>query len=247
MTARRGQIAIFVLVGLIVLLGIIITIVALRQQTSDVVSDSQDIVEGDVELAAEQARMQQRVDECLGQLSAEVIDDYRSAGLVVEENSQTEDLIAQEISDRFPDCFFRFNTAQKLTIGDSDPVVEVTLGNNALFTQVKYPVTGELDDKTYRLSDFQASTETNLQDEIEETNNLRNSLLGDSPDVSALLDPVTCDYDPYGMEEQGYYSDLIIYDDGSMDVLLYDYNDWNPRQPEPEPTIAPLPACTPQV
>jgi hypothetical protein len=261
--SRKAQVALYVLGGIIVLFLIVLSIYLGRlKKTETLVTTGQDQqLLNNPELAAERARMQQRLDECLGQTTLEVLEDYQNSGISVSTIEQAEPRLAEEISMRFPDCLFRFNTIDKLQAGSDDaPRVSVTLGTEGASVSAEYSVVGTYNDKNYPLASFQTNVPSDLGHVIATAGTVRKALLSpeartapssDNPTLAELARTLfddECRFNLYALEDQGWYADLVTLDDGKMNLYLYNYNDYLDGKTSEEPTPIPvdLPPCVPK-
>jgi hypothetical protein len=224
MGGRRAQVALFVLIGFVILLGVVLLIVAVNNQRAAVGEDLDvvDEVSDNPEVAAERARMRERVDTCLQEIAKEAVTDFAAAGVPVATSAEANPYLAEEISLNFPSCFYRFNTRSKLEIIDPEaPRVEASLGNTMLIVDVDYLIRGHYEGESYTFSDHHAEIETNLAALIEQQQLIDEQLSNPSEDGFITPDGFV---DPYAFEDEGIYTDIVFYDDGSCLIFFYDYN-----------------------
>lgn len=213
-------------------------------------------LQNDPQLAAEVQRMQERVDRCLGQTAEESLAEFKSSDETVTSQEAVEAMLADDIASKFPDCFFRFNTASKLQIVDEGtPDVTANLADGKLIVTATYTVKGEYNKKKYTLDEYKGSAPTDLKAVIDRAMTVRNSILNrvSGSKGNGAFTPGTeyldenCYVDLYAYEDQGIYSDLAVNDDGTMTAYFYDYNDYlkGLTLDPPKPIKVDLPACTP--
>ena len=267
---RQGQVAIFVLVGLIFVIAIILALYVINQKKIETTTteDEQLRLQQNPELAAERARMQQRVDECLALVTRGVLDEAKMYGVQACSLEAAETALAEEVSGTFSDCFFRFNTIDKLAITDEAlPRATVLLGNDRVIVTAAYSVRGEFDGEAYTLNEYTATIDESPRDAIAYAIALSCygvTATSDSPtgttgtsgglntplppgipdiDVNALFD-AECYYDAYAYEDEGIYTDLLLLPDGTRVVYVYDYNHLDTKD-APTMSKATLAPCVP--
>ena len=261
---RQGQVAIFVLVGLILVIGIILALYVINQKKIETTTteDEQLRLQQNPELAAERARMQQRVDECLAGISEAAVEEALSSGTPFSSLTEVEAYLSEEIGGGFHVCFYQYNTAEKLSITDEAlPRVSVVISDDRVLITTKYAVRGELDDETYTLTTYTATLEESPRAALEMAMALRAAYTpAGAPgatttipetggpglpdiDVNALFDE-HCYYDAYAFEAQGIYTDLLLLPEGERRVYVYDYTTLDATR-APRATFVDLPPCTP--
>ncbi len=257
MGGQKGQVALYVLIGLVVLIIIVLALylVSLKKTETQTSANQQALLQNDPQLAAEIQRMQQRVDDCLGQTAADSLQEYQSSGTPVTTQADAEQMLADDIAAKFPDCFYQFNTEGKLQITDDGaPSVTAMLSDSKLLVTATYATQGTYDGKMYTLKDYTGSAPSNLKPMIDRALSIKQALSGATgatggtftPD-SSFIDPTDCSVDLYAYEDQGIYADLTVNDDGTMTAYFYDYNDYlqGLTDTPPKPIVFDLPPCTP--
>jgi hypothetical protein len=222
----RGQVALYVLVGVVLVLIVSIGVLVMRQRQASLVSTASpdDASANDPALAAEKVRMQARVDACLGVVADDAQRRIGSSGAAMETAADAEQLLEQQIAVDFPRCFFAFNTVDKLEIVGDEPAITAVLGAGTLQVLAKLEAEGTFNAKTYRLSDYQASVPSSLLGLINAGKDIAKSLAGKGTGGRSFF---TSDgkIDPYAFEDQGIYTQYILFDDGSCVVIMYDFNE----------------------
>lgn len=229
MGGKKAQVALFVLAGVIVLFMVALTLYLISQQRAATSTSTNEQLElqQNPALAVEKAQMQTTVNNCLQATATDVIGNASANGLNVQSISDAEQLLANTIALRFPDCFFQYNTAGKLTITDENvPSVTVTLGTDQVLVNANYAVQGTLNGLTYHLSSYQATVTSGLRGMLE-TNfavqqQIANSLSGKG-DTSSFISPDGY-VDLYAFADQNQYLDLLVNPDGTCTVYVTDYN-----------------------
>ena len=261
MGGRRAQVALFVLLGVIILVGVILALYLIHEKKISTTSTdlSQQLDEqNNPELAAEKARMQQRVDDCLARTAQDSLQAFVDSGTQVASIAEAEQLLSDDIAQRFPDCFFAFNTIHKLAIIGDTPKVIAILGPGTLRVSVTYAAKGTFEEQSYQLQDYSASAATRLRETLDSGFALQQALSGTldntggpgSADYEALAAAKSfidddCYVDLHAYEDQGIYADMFVHDDDTMTALFYNYKDWKQGDPSPEPVVIDLPACVP--
>ncbi len=224
----RGQVALYVLIGVIVLVGVILAIVLFNQQEVNIATETPDeILQGNPDLQAEVSRMRERVERCLEEVAAEAATDFAGVGIPVATPAEAEPYLADEISLNFPNCFFRYNTREKLVITDLDePRIIVSLVDDSMLVDAEYSVEGHYMDLTYRMSQFSGQIATELARVIERQaaldEQIQEALDGLAGDESFIDDDGYVDLGAF--EDEGIFADMLVYDDGSCAIIFYDYN-----------------------
>ncbi len=255
MGGQKGQVALYVMIGLVVLIIVVLAfyLVSLKKTETQTSGSQQALLQNDPQLAAEIQRMQQRVDDCLGQKAADALQEYQDAAIPVTTQADAEQMLADDIAAKFPGCFYQFNTEGKLQITDDGaPSVTATLSDDKLLVTATYVAQGTYNGKTYMLKDYTGSAPSSLKPMIDRALSIKQALSGATaggtftPD-SRFIDPTDCTVDLYAYEDQGIYSDLNINDDGTMTAYFYDYNDYlqGLTDTPPKPIVVDLPPCTP--
>ena len=260
MGGRKAQVALFVLAGVIILIMVVLALYLVSQKKAETSTSTNEqlLLQQNPDLAAEKARMQARVDDCLSQTSTEVLTNFSAADVPVNTIADAEQALADEIAARFPDCFFRFNTQEKLTITGDEPRVTATLSADKLNVHAVYAATGSFNSYTYTLQAYDGAVATQLQPMLLRGFAIQQALAGTTPtgtggsqlDAASLADAKAfidddCNVDLYAFEDQGIYADLLTHDDGTMTALLYDYKNLD-QSGQPGMYSVNLQACTPK-
>jgi hypothetical protein len=259
MGGRKAQVALFVLAGLILLFMVVLAIYLVSQKRAETATTTNEQLElqNNPELAAEKARMQERVDKCLEQVSGEAVQELSTSSLQVNTIPEAESALSDEISAKFPDCFFRYNTAGKLTVTADQPKITVSLGADQMNVHAEYGARGELDGKTYTLKAYDGAVPTQLRTMLERGFALSQALSGATPTGSGgKLDAASlatakefidddCYVNLYAYEDQGIYADLLTHDDGTLTAYFFDYKNAKPGELPPS-VSRDLPKCVPK-
>lgn len=256
--ARRGQVALFILIGVILLLGIIVALTLFRQQSDVVIDDPGDGFQNP-EVALQAGRMQERLDACLAQVTAELIDEYAEAGAVASSIEELEEALADDVAEEFTACFSRFNTAGHFTLPEEEPLISLSLGAEQVLVRAGYTVTGEHVGEPYTLTGFTATLDDSPRDAFQRSVDLAAAfgIGGTTPDggsgptgahvydAAKLLDE-ECNIDLYAYADRNVYVDMLLFADGNMQATFYDYNLLD-EDGRPFVTNLYLPPCTPGV
>lgn len=242
---KKAQVSMFVLLGFIILLLVGVSIYVYSNYNSVNVNMNKNIDKKmDPELAAEANRMQERFNNCLGNVAKDAIKEYRLEGITVTDSAEVEKILSSIISMDFPNCAYKFNTESKTEIVDGqEPEVEATLSETNLMVTVNYKIKGVYNDQSYELEEYYKSIETDLFNDLKDIENLKNDL--NKPDSNFISkEPDGTYINPYALEDEGKYMDAIFYDDGSCTVIMYDYSEVDPEQEVgPKITKAELENC----
>jgi hypothetical protein len=170
---------------------------------------------------------------------------------------EAESALSDEISAKFPDCFFRYNTAGKLTVTADQPKITVSLGADKMNVHAEYGAKGALDGKTFTLKAYDGTVPTQLRLMLERGFALSQALAGATPtggggqlDAASLAAAKEfidddCYVNLYAYEDQGIYADLLTHDDGTLTAYFFDYKNAQPGAP-PTPIPVNLPQCVPK-
>lgn len=220
----KAQAALFALLGIIILLAVIIAFNLLRQSETTAMPPEQASLS--VETALEAGRMQERVDRCLGEIGAATAEELAAAGVTARSRIELEGKVAQQVALDFSECFYRQNTQEKLTITAADePRVRAALTDEELLLDVEYAVEGAYDGETYPLTRFTATVLTGLALLVERQSDVEQQIAGA---LAGTIDDGFIDKEGYvdfhHFADQGIYLDMLLYDDGSCAITLYDTN-----------------------
>jgi len=242
----RGQTALYILLGLILFIGLLFTLYFVNQKDTEILGPKDDPMQNNPQLAAEKARMQARVDKCLGQVAADSLTEMEAAQKPVVSIKSAEQQLADDIALFFPECFFEYNTIEKLTAANEQPKVRTSLSNDQLTVLVSYPVKGTYEGEPYTLNDFTAKVPTTVRPQMQRALNIPKAMQEKTFEPGRdFLNPDDCTVDLYAYEDQGIYADLIIKKDGTMVAYFYDYTGYldGMTTEKPTPIIVDLPAC----
>ncbi len=241
---RKGQVALYVLLGTVLLLLLLAALYLVGLKRSEMAVSSGQAPSPDI-LAAK-TQMQERIDRCLKTVAGRELLEARQQGLPSTSIADDEAFLAQEIVGSFPGCYYQPGTDQLAITDDQPPRVTVTLGPAQMLVDVRYASSGEYEGKEYVLDEHAAQVPTDIRAGLERAIDLRRSLQGEELLYSQRGTPLVdqhCNVDLYAYESDGWYADLVKNDDGSMTVFLYDYNEFENEGDYPPPLKVDLPPC----
>jgi hypothetical protein len=220
----RGQVALFVMIGFVVLVAVVIGMVMVTQQRTavDAMTEPETSAEESSIVIEERAMMQQRLDDCLAGLVEEQLTTVGAEEVLSPNIAELEVQIEQHLVEVFPSCFEAFNT-RGLTANTGVPEVDVTLGEERLIVDITYPATGTVEGESYRLEAFAAVVETGLGRLAFRADAVFERLSGNLNEMGLKFINEQCDVDLYAFADEGVYADLVTKPDGSMIAYFYDY------------------------
>ncbi len=242
---RKGQVTVYILVGLFILVSLLFFLYLLHQSKASYGEPTgPKMVDQNVLL--EQARMQGRIDSCLNKVTKQATLDAQANGLPATSLQADEEYLAQGIAESFPNCYFQASTDELLIVDDQAPRVNVVIDPEDVVVDVAYASQGEYDGQSYTLSEHHAQVPTKLGEGLDNAIDLERGLSGETPLYDAAQEPLVdaqCNVNLYAYDGRGWYADLIKHDDGTMTALLYDYGTFGEQGVYPVPLTVELPKC----
>jgi len=239
----KGQVALYVLLGVVLLIGVVIAIHVVTVKSSTTTTENPVDKGLSPQCQAEKARMEERANKCLAKKLEEAVADYQEEGDLLPDLASVQAYLQEDVELGFPDCFHEWPILDRLSVDwDVDTKADLVLTDTGVAATVTQPVSGECDGQAYHLRTYTARITSDVKPEFEKFDAVRNELLSNATKLFGK----DCGVDPYGLADEGIYTDVLLLDDGSSVVWLYDYNDYlNGGEEKPKPLAIRLPPCHP--
>ncbi len=221
MCAKRGQVALYVLIGVVLLVGVAIAIHVVSQQR--VATNAESTIE-DTGLSpacqAEKARVAERVAQCFKRKSADVLDDFNNGDYdtLPQSSEELATFLAGEIESELVDCFSQFNLEGRVPPPPEPPKVSVLFGDQSVTVSFKGVLAGSCGDEAYHISpdpvtiDFPGKVYTESLPLAQE---LASALAGDA-ESSWVSDGAL---NLYAHADKHLFADVVVTDEGCVAYL----------------------------